>query len=110
MPRGDGGNGDASTLLHEATPTTALDPGQIHDIRNLIKELAAEELESGERRGVILSTHRLEDVVASCNRIIMIARGTIVSDEPIDSSTTGAELEERFLELTADAAPEGAGA
>ena len=54
-------------------PTNGLDPRQIIDIRNLIKEL-------GQNHTVILSTHILSEVKAICDRIIIINDGRIVSD------------------------------
>ncbi len=54
-------------------PTNGLDPRQIIDIRNLIKEL-------GKTHTVILSTHILSEVKAICDRIIIINDGRIVSD------------------------------
>ncbi len=51
-------------------PTVGLDPGQIRDIRNLIRELSASST-------VILSTHILPEVSALCGRVIIIADGRI---------------------------------
>ena len=55
-------------------PTNGLDPKQIIDIRNLIKEL-------GKKHTVILSTHILSEVKAICDRIIIINEGKVVADE-----------------------------
>ncbi|MBR5187739.1 MAG: ATP-binding cassette domain-containing protein, partial [Clostridia bacterium] len=55
-------------------PTNGLDPKQIIDIRNLIREL-------GKERTIILSTHILSEVKAVCDRIIIINEGKIVADE-----------------------------
>ncbi len=55
-------------------PTNGLDPRQIIDIRNLIKDL-------GRDHTVILSTHILSEVKTICDRIIIINDGRIVSDE-----------------------------
>jgi ABC-2 type transport system ATP-binding protein len=54
-------------------PTSGLDPNQIIEIRNLIKKL-------GKEKTVILSTHILSEVQATCNRVIIINRGKIVAD------------------------------
>ena len=62
-------------------PTNGLDPKQIIDIRNLIKEL-------GKDHTVILSTHILSEVKSICDRIIIINDGKIVADKKVD------ELEE----------------
>lgn len=51
-------------------PTTGLDPNQIVDIRNLIKDL-------GREHSVILSTHIMQEVEAICDRIVLIDHGQI---------------------------------
>jgi ABC-2 type transport system ATP-binding protein len=53
-------------------PTIGLDPQQIIEIRNLIKEL-------GSTRTVILSTHILPEVSMTCNRVIIIHEGRLVA-------------------------------
>lgn len=60
-------------ILDEAT--TGLDPNQIAEIRNLIRETARE-------KTVMLSTHIMQEVEAICSRIIIIDKGIIVADEP----------------------------
>ena len=55
-------------------PTVGLDPKQIIEIRNLIRNL-------GKDHTVILSTHILQEVQAVCDRIIIINRGRVVADE-----------------------------
>ena len=101
----------AQALVHDPDvlvldePTTSLDPGQIHEIRSLLRELSAEERPAAgrpSRRTVILSTHRLEDVQATCARVVIISRGTVVLDATLEEATRGASLEERFLALTSD--------
>lgn len=54
-------------------PTTGLDPNQVVDIRNLIKEL-------GRTKTVIFSTHILPEAEAVCDRILIINKGRIVAD------------------------------
>jgi ABC-2 type transport system ATP-binding protein len=54
-------------------PTTGLDPNQLVEIRNLIKEL-------GKEKTVMFSTHILQEVEAVCDRIIIINKGNIVAD------------------------------
>ena len=58
-------------------PTIGLDPRQIADIRNLIKSLAGEHT-------VILSTHILPEVSMLCSGVVIINRGSIVAQGPID--------------------------
>ena len=55
-------------------PTVGLDPKQIIEIRNLIRNL-------GKDHTVILSTHILQEVQAVCDRIIIINKGRVVADE-----------------------------
>lgn len=54
-------------------PTSGLDPNQIIEIRNLIKKL-------GKQKTVILSTHILSEVQATCDRVVIINKGKIVAD------------------------------
>ncbi len=56
-------------------PTTGLDPNQLEEIRNLIREL-------GKDRTVILSTHIMQEIKAICNRVLIINKGDIVADYP----------------------------
>lgn len=71
--------GLAQAMVHDPEilildePTSGLDPNQIVEIRELIKEL-------GRDRTVILSTHNLPEVTATCNRILLIHRGRLVAD------------------------------
>jgi ABC-2 type transport system ATP-binding protein len=62
-------------------PTVGLDPKQIIDIRELIKGLAGDHT-------VILSSHILPEVTATCQRIIVIAKGQIVAEDTIERLTT----------------------
>lgn len=71
-------------------PTSGLDPSQIIEIRALIKEL-------GKDHTVILSTHTLPEVTATCNRAIVIADGRVVAEEPIDESSDHETLEIKYL-------------
>lgn len=69
--------GIAQAIIHNPKlvvldePTNGLDPNQILEVRKLIKEI-------GQERSVILSTHILSEVQATCDRIIMIEHGDIV--------------------------------
>lgn len=55
-------------------PTTGLDPNQIVEIRNLIRNI-------GENRTVMLSTHLMQEVEAICDQVIIINRGNIVAND-----------------------------
>lgn len=71
--------GLAQAMIHDPEllildePTTGLDPNQIVEIRKLIKRI-------GQQKTVILSTHILPEVEATCDRIMIINRGKIVAD------------------------------
>ncbi len=72
--------GLAQSMIHDPEilildePTSGLDPNQIIEIRNLIREI-------GKKKTVILSTHILPEVEATCDRVIIIDRGAIVADD-----------------------------
>ena len=72
--------GLAQAMLHDPDilildePTSGLDPNQIVEIRQLIKEL-------GQEKTVILSTHILPEVQATCSRILIISGGKLVADD-----------------------------
>ena len=68
-------------------PTTGLDPNQIVEIRKLIKEL-------GKQKTVILSSHILSEVEATCDRILIINRGRIVADGTSDTLRSQAQGQE----------------
>lgn len=75
--------GLSQALLHDPDilildePTTGLDPNQIVEIRNLIREI-------GKTKTIIFSTHILPEVEAIAGRVIIINRGKIVADESLD--------------------------
>ncbi|HFD79188.1 MAG TPA: ATP-binding cassette domain-containing protein [Gammaproteobacteria bacterium] len=81
--------GIAQAILHNPAvvildePTVGLDPNQIRDIRSLIREL-------GESHGIILSTHILPEVQATCSHVQIIHQGRLVFSESM------AELERRL--------------
>jgi ABC-2 type transport system ATP-binding protein len=88
-------------------PTVGLDPGQIIEVRELIKSLAG-------KHTIILSTHILPEVVATCQRVVMLALGKVVADDTLQGLQRGhasaatadgrigpaPSLEEIFLKLT----------
>ena len=93
--------GLAAALIHNPEvlildePTTGLDPNQLVEIRNLIKE-------SGKNKTVMLSTHIMQEVEKMCNRVIIINQGKIVADEQLESlKAKNIDLESYFQELTA---------
>jgi len=74
--------GLAAALLHDPKilildePTTGLDPNQIVEIRQLIKEL-------GKNKTVLFSSHILQEVESVCDRVIIISKGKIVADDTL---------------------------
>ena len=92
--------GLAAALIHNPDilildePTTGLDPNQLVEIRNLIKEV-------GKNKTVLLSTHIMQEVDKICNRLIIINQGKIVDDQLISHFTkNNIDLEEHFRILT----------
>ena len=92
--------GLAAALIHNPEilildePTTGLDPNQLVEIRNLIKEV-------GKEKTVLLSTHIMQEVDKMCNRVIIINQGQIVDDRLIlDLKKNKIDLEEHFRKLT----------
>ncbi len=71
--------GLAQSMIHDPEvlildePTSGLDPNQIIEIRNLIRRL-------GSAKTVVLSTHILSEVQATCDRVVIINEGSIVAD------------------------------
>lgn len=75
-------------------PTNGLDPNQILEIRELIREI-------GQSKTVILSTHIMQEVEALCSRVILLNKGSIVADSPIEEfKGQYKSLEEAFHQLT----------
>lgn len=92
--------GLAQAILHEPNllildePTNGLDPNQIVEIRNVIKEI-------GKEKTVILSTHIMQEVEALCSRVILIHNGNIVQDTDIANFKGKFQnLEEAFSNYT----------
>lgn len=87
--------GDPKILILDE-PTVGLDPIQVREARELIREL-------GETRTVLVSTHILPEVEMICGRTIVIDRGRIVADgrtqDLIAESGAGGRLEDVFIRL-----------
>ena len=75
--------GLAQAILHRPSilimdePTEGLDPNQRMTIRSLIRSV-------GKERTVLLSTHIMQEVEATCERVLVIRRGQLVADSPVD--------------------------
>ena len=95
--------GIAQAIIHNPKvvvfdePTNGLDPMQIVEIRNLVKEIAVD-------RAVILSTHILPEVQVSCDNIIMITQGKCVFSGTIEEFDN--YIEPNSLVISLDAAPD----
>lgn len=95
--------GLAQAMIHDPEilildePTTGLDPNQIVEIRKLIRDL-------GQKKTVILSTHILPEVEATCDRILIINRGKIVADGTADTLRNQAKGQEILKVRVEDAA------
>jgi ABC-2 type transport system ATP-binding protein len=88
--------GLAAALIHDPRvlildePTSGLDPNQIVEIRSLIQSI-------GKEKTVVLSTHILPEVQATCDRVVIINRGRIVADGPIADLQRKMQGGERIL-------------
>jgi len=91
--------GLATALLHNPDvlildePTTGLDPNQLVEIRELIKNI-------GKDKTVFLSTHIMQEVEAICDRVIIINNGKIVTDKKLN--TLVKEQQEQTIEVEFD--------
>ena len=75
-------------------PTTGLDPNQLVEIRNLIKDVGKEKI-------VLLSTHILQEIPKICNHIIIIKEGEIVENITMENlNKSKINLEKHFQKLT----------
>ena len=99
--------GLAAALIHNPEvlildePTTGLDPNQLVEIRNLIKEL-------GKDKTVILSTHIMQEIEQMADRVLIINQGKILADESLKKLQTGKQqiievefdirIEQQFLD------------
>lgn len=92
--------GLANALLHDPEvlildePTTGLDPNQLVEIRNVIKN-------AGKDKTVFLSTHIMQEVEAICDRVIIIDHGKIKADNRIEKLK---EVAEQVIEVEFDKA------
>lgn len=79
-------------------PTMGLDPKQITDIRQLIKDLASE-------KTIILSTHILPEVSMICQRVVIINQGRVIAEDRTENLTLRAQTSRRIL-LQVDGPPD----
>jgi len=81
--------GDPKILILDE-PTVGLDPGQIIEIRNVIKKL-------GRGHSVILSSHILSEISAVCDRIIIINEGKIVASDKTENLSQAKNKAHRYI-------------
>ncbi|WP_143883891.1 ABC transporter ATP-binding protein [Chryseobacterium binzhouense] len=98
--------GLAQAIIHQPDllildePTNGLDPNQILEIRNVVKEI-------GKEKTVLLSTHIMQEVEALCTRVILIHKGNIIQDSNIEEfKGKFSSLEEAFANYTQSVAIE----
>ncbi len=83
--------GLAAAIIHNPPvlildePTTGLDPNQLVEIRELIKQL-------GKNKSIILSTHIMQEVEQIVERVILINKGKIVLDQPVEKLETDKQI------------------
>ena len=93
--------GIAQALIHDPEilvldePTDGLDPNQKFEMRNLIKSIS-------KKKGIIISTHILEEVEAVCSRTIIIANGKLLLNKKTNEllKTKNKKLDDVFREIT----------
>lgn len=94
--------GIAQAMVHDPDllildePTSGLDPNQIIEIRHLIKEL-------GKDKTVLLSTHIMQEVEATCDRVLIIDQGELVADNTPKGLTEEEEQEGALIHLVVTA-------
>lgn len=95
--------GMAQAILHDPQvlildePTAGLDPNQIHQVRELIKNL-------GKTKTILLSTHILQEVTAVAGHVVFINNGRIVFDGSVEEMAASGDMEAKFRELTTPSA------
>src|SRR5574344_563183 len=91
--------GIAQAMIHSPEvlildePTTGLDPNQLVEIRELIKNV-------GKDKTVLLSTHIMQEVEAVCGRVVIINNGKLVADDKTEHLAQGGSLETMFRKIT----------
>jgi ABC-2 type transport system ATP-binding protein len=88
--------GLAQALIHQPDvlildePTGGLDPNQLVEIRNLIKEI-------GKEKTILLSSHIMQEVEAICSRVVILNKGEVVADDLTENLSNYVHLGEKIL-------------
>jgi ABC-2 type transport system ATP-binding protein len=91
--------GLAQAIIHDPEvlildePTTGFDVNQLVDVRSVIKDL-------GKRKTVLLSTHIMQEVELLCDRVIIIDKGLIRADEPVDALRNSARQKAIYVRFS----------
>lgn len=94
--------GFAQAILHDPPvlimdePTDGMDPNQKHEVRSLIRDMASDKV-------IIISTHALDEVMAVCTRVILIAEGRLLFDgspAQFTCHSPSGDIEQAFRSLT----------
>jgi|APCry1669188970_1035186.scaffolds.fasta_scaffold05927_3 ABC-2 type transport system ATP-binding protein len=97
--------GLAQALIHDPSvlildePTTGLDPNQLEEIRQLIRNISL-------NKTVMLSTHIMQEVEAICTRVIIVNKGKLVADGSIDQIKAGQIARNQTILIEFDRAPD----
>jgi ABC-2 type transport system ATP-binding protein len=97
--------GLAQALIHDPAvlildePTTGLDPNQLEEIRQLIRNISA-------NKTVMLSTHIMQEVEAICNRVIIVNKGKLVADGSISQLKAGQFAQKQTVLVEFNKTPE----
>ena len=97
--------GLAQALIHDPSvlildePTTGLDPNQLEEIRQLIRNISL-------NKTVMISTHIMQEVEAICTRVIIINKGKLVADGSIDQLKAGQITRNQTILVEFDKAPD----
>ncbi len=97
--------GLAAALIHDPEvlildePTTGLDPNQISEIREVIRQ-------QGKEKTVLFSSHILQEVEAVCSRVIIINKGVLVANDTVRNLQTGSKEAHQIVVQFSAAVPD----
>jgi len=85
--------GDPAVLMFDE-PVNGLDPEGVRWIRDLMRGLAKE------GRTVFVSSHLMSEMALTADQVVIVARGRLVKETPMEALTRDGSLEDAYLELT----------